>query len=76
MFEFIKPASDNVFDMINAIYHDKPLILIGAIHLSCSRLFLALYLTLVRSAMSKSARVRNNAAYCKRDSDYDDQEKA
>ena len=28
-FEFIKAVSDNLFDMINAVYYDKPLILIG-----------------------------------------------
>ena len=27
---FSKAVSDTVFDMINAVYHDKPLILIGA----------------------------------------------
>ena len=30
MFEFIKAVSDTVFDMINAVYHDKPLIFIRA----------------------------------------------
>ena len=30
---FIKAASDTVFDMINAVYHDKPLILIFMIFL-------------------------------------------
>ena len=29
-FEFIKAVSDTVFEMINAVYHDKPLIFIGA----------------------------------------------
>ena len=29
-FEFIKAVSDTVLDMINAAYHDKPLILIRA----------------------------------------------
>ena len=29
-FHFIKTVSDTVLDMINAVYHDKPLILIGA----------------------------------------------
>ena len=42
---FIKSASDAVFDMINAAYHDKPLISIRAICSSLSRLFLTLYLT-------------------------------
>ena len=28
-FEFIKPFSDTVFEMINTVYHDKPLILSG-----------------------------------------------
>ena len=28
MFEFIKAVSDSVLDMINAVYHDKPLIFI------------------------------------------------
>ena len=37
MFTFIKDVSDTVFDMINAVYRDKPLIFIGAIHLSLSR---------------------------------------
>ena len=27
---FIKAVSDTVLDMINAVYHDKPLIFIGA----------------------------------------------
>ena len=27
-FTFIKAISDTVFDMINAVYHDRPLILI------------------------------------------------
>ena len=43
MFEFIKAVSDTVLDMINAAYHDKPLIFIRAIRLSLSRLFLTLY---------------------------------
>ena len=30
MLMFIKAVSDTVLDMINAIYHDKPLISIGA----------------------------------------------
>ena len=30
MFMFIKAVSDTVFDMINSVYHDKPLIFIGA----------------------------------------------
>ena len=30
MLEFIKAVSETVFDMINAAYHDKPLIFIGA----------------------------------------------
>ena len=29
-FEFIKAVSDTVLDILNGIYHDKPLILIGA----------------------------------------------
>ena len=29
-FKFIKAVSDTVFDLINAFYHDKPLIFIGA----------------------------------------------
>ena len=29
-FELIKAVSDTVLDTINAIYHDKPLVLIGA----------------------------------------------
>ena len=37
-------VSDTVFDMANAAYNDKPLIFIGAIRLSLSRLFLTLYL--------------------------------
>ena len=45
MFEFIKAVSDTVFDMINAVYYDKPLIFTRAICLSLSRLFLILYLT-------------------------------
>ena len=45
MFMFIKAVSDTVLDMINAIYHDKPLIFIRAIRLSLSMLFLTLYLT-------------------------------
>ena len=44
-FEFIKAVSYTVFDMINAVYYDKPLIFTGAIRLSLSRLFLTLYLT-------------------------------
>ena len=44
-FKFIKAVSDNVFDMINSVYHDKPLIFIGAMRLGLSRLFLTLYLT-------------------------------
>ena len=28
LFKFIKAVSDTVFDMINAVYYDKPLILI------------------------------------------------
>ena len=43
-FEFIKAVSDTVFDMINSVYRDKPLILIAAIRLSSLRLFLTLYL--------------------------------
>ena len=43
MFEFIEAVSDTVFDMINAVNHDKPLILIKDIRLSLSRLFLTLY---------------------------------
>ena len=43
MFEFIKAVSETVLDMINAVYYDKPLILIMAIRLSLSRLFLRLY---------------------------------
>ena len=31
IFEFIKAVSDTVLDMMNAIYHDKPLTLIGAV---------------------------------------------
>ena len=31
MFKFIKAVSDNVSDMINGIYHDKPLIFIKAV---------------------------------------------
>ena len=42
-FKFIKAVSDTVLDMINAVYHDKPLIFIRAIRLSLSRLFLTLY---------------------------------
>ena len=30
MFKFIKAVSDTGVDMINVIYHDKPLIFIGA----------------------------------------------
>ena len=30
MLEFIKAVSDTAFDMINAVYHDKPLMFIGA----------------------------------------------
>ena len=30
MFMFIKAVSDTVFDLIYAVYHDKPLIFIGA----------------------------------------------
>ena len=45
MFMFIKVVSDIVFDMINTVYHDKPLISIEAINLCLSRLFLTLYLT-------------------------------
>ena len=30
-FEFIKAVSDTVFDMINAVYHDKPLIFIKVV---------------------------------------------
>ena len=30
MFMFIKAISDTVFDIINAVYHDKPLMFIGA----------------------------------------------
>ena len=43
IFKFIKAVSDTVFDMINAAYHDMPLIFTRAIHLSLSRLFLILY---------------------------------
>ena len=43
IFEFIKAVSDTVLDMINAVYHDKPLIFIRAIRLSLPRLFLKLY---------------------------------
>ena len=32
MFEFIKAVSDTALDMINAVYHDKPLILFHFIH--------------------------------------------
>ena len=43
-FELIKVASDTAFDMINFVYYyDKPLILIGAIPLRLSRLFLTLH---------------------------------
>ena len=28
---FVKAVSDNVFDIINAVYHDKPVILIEAL---------------------------------------------
>ena len=45
VFELIKAVSDSVFDMINAVYHDKPSIFIRAMRLSLSRLFLTLYLT-------------------------------
>ena len=38
-------VSDTVSDMINPVYHDKPLIFIGAIRLSLPRLFLTLYQT-------------------------------
>ena len=31
MFMFIKAVSDTAFDMINAVYHDKPLIFIKAV---------------------------------------------
>ena len=31
MFKFIKAVSDTVLDMINAVYHDKPLMFIGAV---------------------------------------------
>ena len=30
IFELIKAVSDTVLDMMNAVYHDKPLIFIGA----------------------------------------------
>ena len=40
--KFIKAVSDTVLDMINAAYHDKPLVFIRAIRLSLSRLFLTL----------------------------------
>ena len=30
MFQFIKAVSVTVLDMINAVFHDKPLIFIGA----------------------------------------------
>ena len=43
MFKFIKAVSDTVFDMVNAVYHDKHLIFIRAIRLSLSRLFLTMY---------------------------------
>ena len=39
-FEFIKAVSDTVLYMINAVYHDNPLVFIGAIRSSLSRLFL------------------------------------
>ena len=42
---FIKAVSDTVLDMINAAYHDKPLIFLEAIRLSLLRLLLTLYLT-------------------------------
>ena len=42
-FQFIKAISDTVFDMIGAVYYDKPLILVSDIRLSLSRLFLTLY---------------------------------
>ena len=37
--KFIKAVSNTVFDVINAAYHDKPLIFIRAIRLILSRLF-------------------------------------
>ena len=40
---YIKAVSDTVFDLINAVYHDKPLMFIRDIRLSLSRLFLTLY---------------------------------
>ena len=52
MFEFIKAVSDTVLDMINAVYYDKPFILVShhqvvninrLICFSLSRLFLTLY---------------------------------
>ena len=43
MFEFIKAVSETVLDMINAVYHDKPLMFTRAIRLSLSMLFLTLY---------------------------------
>ena len=45
MFEFIKAASDTVLDMINAAYHDRPLIFTVVICLSLSRLLLTPYKT-------------------------------
>ena len=39
-FKFIKAVSDTVLDIINAVYHDKPLIFIGDIRSRLSKLFL------------------------------------
>ena len=45
IFEFIEAVSDTVLEMVDAVYHDKPLISIRAMRLSLARLFLTLYLT-------------------------------
>ena len=42
-FESIKAISDSVIDMKNAVHQKRPLMFIGAIRLSLSRLFLTLY---------------------------------
>ena len=44
MFRFVEAVSETV-DTIKAVYRVKPLIFIGAMLLSSSRLFLTLYLT-------------------------------